>query len=158
MSLVQVTHNTTASPQSCWKLLGDFAHIDLFNKNLSKSYLLNPQDPIGVGTRRQCDVSDGKNFLREEIIEWKEGEYYVIDIYESSFPMDRQSTKFGLLPISGGGTKIYMNFDYKVKFGPIGSLMNALMLRNFLSKGLQNVVNGLGEKAVELEVQTQKVA
>lgn len=158
MSLVQVSHDTTASPQSCWKLLGDFAHIDLFNTNLSKSYLLNPDQPIGVGTKRQCDVKDGKNFLREEIVEWREGEYYVIDIYESSFPMDRQSTKFGLLPISGGGTRIYMNFDYKVSFGPIGALMNVLKLRNMLNKGLQNVVEGLGQKALDSETMSRNAA
>ena len=116
MSTIYVMTTSSASTVSCWNLLADFAHIDAFNPNLKKSYLLNPEEKIGVGTRRQCDVSDGKNFLREEIIEWKEGEFYLIDIYESSFPMARQSTKFGLMPVPIGDTKIYMDFDYKLKF------------------------------------------
>lgn len=158
MTIVKVSHTTSASPKTCWHYLSDFANIDVFNSNLSKSYLLNPDHKVGVGTLRQCDLTDGKNYLREKIIEWKEGEYYVIDIYESSFPMKRQATKFGLLPQTDGGTLIYMEFDYKVKFGPIGSLMDLLFLRNFLRKGLTKVVIGLGKKSEEKELKVQMAA
>lgn len=147
MPTIRVTQNTKASTQACWDLMADFGNIDFFNPNLSKSYLLSDDEQIGVGTQRQCDLSDGKNYIREEIVEWKPGEYYVINIYEGTMPIDNPVTKLGVIPSSNGGSRVYMEFSYTPRFGLVGKLMNVLMLKRMMTGMLKKVLEGLAEKA-----------
>jgi len=151
MASVRVTQTSTAKSQTCWNLLADFDNMEFFNPGITKSYYMNETKEVGVGTKRHCDLVDGKNFVREEIIEWKVGEYFMVDIYETSLPVSNSSTKFGILPIATSGSTVYIEYTYTPPFGPLGGLMNILFLKNYLSKGLQTVVDGLVQKAEERE-------
>lgn len=147
MTMLRLTQNSTAAPSTVWDLMADFANIDFFNPNLSRSFLLNEGAEIGVGTKRQCDLTDGKNYIQEEVLEWQPGEYYVIDIYNGTMPVKNAKTKLGVLPTSDGGSQVYMEFSYDPKFGPFGSIMDFVMMRRMMSGLLQKVVDGLVEKA-----------
>lgn len=147
MTMIRVTKSSTAHQSTVWALLADFSNIDFFNPNLSRSYLLSEGEEIGVGTKRQCDLKDGKNYIREEIIEWNPGESYTIDIYQGTLPINNALTKIGVLPASNGGSLAYMEFSYTPKFGFFGKILNVLMLKHVMKITLQKVVNGLAEKA-----------
>lgn len=151
MTMLRFTQQTAASSSTVWDLLADFENIDFFNPNLSRSFLLTKDAEIGVGTKRQCDLSDGKNFIQEEILEWQPGEYYLIDIYNGTMPVKNAKTKLGVIPSAQGGSQVYMEFSYDPKFGPIGKVMDILMMRRMMSGLLQKVVDGLAEKANEAE-------
>lgn len=147
MTMIRVTQKSTARPSDIWALLADFSNIDFFNPNLSRSYLLSDQEEIGVGTKRQCDLKDGKNYIREVILEWNPGQSYTIDIYQGTLPVNNAITKIGVLPASNGGSLAYMEFSYTPKFGFFGLILNQLMLKHVMKFTLQKVVNGLAEKA-----------
>lgn len=147
MTMIRVTQKSTAQPGAVWALLADFSNIDFFNPNLSRSYLLSDQEEIGVGTKRQCDLKDGKNYIREEILEWHPGQSYTIDIYQGTLPINNAKTKIGVLPASNGGSLAYMEFSYTPKFGIFGKILNQLMLKHVMKITLQKVVNGLADKA-----------
>lgn len=148
MTTLRLTKHTPASPQSVWALLSDFANIDFFNPNLKNSFLISDKDaPVGIGTKRQCDLTDGKNYIQEEIIEWQEGEYYTVDIYNGTLPVQNSKTKLGVMPQATGGSQVYMEFSYDPKFGLLGKIMNVVVLKYMMSRLLQKVVDGLAEKA-----------
>ncbi len=151
MPRIHVATTTSASPRTCWELLADFAHINAFNPNLSNSYLIPRTDgndgEIGIGTLRQCDLQDGKNFIRERIIDWQPGTSYTVDIYEGSMPLDESRSTIGVRPNPGGGSTVYMDFEYTPSFGILGQLMNLVMLRPMMTGMLQKVVDGLAQKA-----------
>ena len=46
-----------------------------------------------------------------------------------------------------GSGFISMEMSYKPKFGPLGALMDVVMLRRMMEKSMRSVVAGLDEKA-----------
>jgi polyketide cyclase/dehydrase/lipid transport protein len=147
MSNVRVTHQTSASSQACWALLADFKNIALFNPNLSQSYLVEGSSETGVGTMRQCDMKDGKSFIRERVLEWNEGRDYTVEIYEGSMPVDKAIIKIGLVPGATGGTQVFMDFTYTTRMGPLGKVLDVVMMRSMFEKMLRSVVEGLAATA-----------
>ena len=147
MTNISVTRKTKASPEACWDLLSDFANIDFFNPGVKESRLLNGSSERGVGAVRQCDLTDGKNFIRERIIDWQEGKSYTVSIYEGTMPLKNTVATLKIEP-DGAGTILAMEMEYIPKFGPLGALMNVVMLRRMMEKSMRSVVQGLDEKAV----------
>ena len=48
----------------------------------------------------------------------------------------------------GAGAILTMDMEYTPKFGPLGALMNLVMLRRMMEKSMHSVVQGLDEKVV----------
>jgi hypothetical protein len=151
MTRVYVTRPTTAGPETCWELIADFANIDFFNPHLSRSHLLEGSPERGVGTTRQCDLKDGKNFIRERVLTWKEGESYTVDIYDGTLPVASNITTLGLMPRAGGGSLLFMESVYQLRYGVFGAIMDALVMRRTSNAMLGKVLVGLAEKAEERE-------
>ncbi len=158
MPHIHVTKSTTASPDICWSLIADFGKIDHFNPNLSSSHMLTDDAEIGLGSKRQCDMTDGKSYIREEIIEWKEGEYYVVNIYEGNMPIANTTAKISLSPAINGGTLLTMDMKYDPKFGLVGKAMNAVFMQRMMTGLTQKVVDGLAEKAQLAELKSNVAA
>lgn len=147
MSNIKLEFKSPASPEFVWALLSDFAHIDFFNPNLLSSHLMPGSPPRGIGTVRQCNLKDGKNYIRERVTAWDEGKSYAIDIYEGTMPVKDAYTTLGLEPSMGGGSRLYMDFHYTPKFGPLGFVMDKVMLNRMMRGMLIKLLEGLSQKA-----------
>ncbi len=75
---------------------------------------------------RQCDMADGKNYVREKVIEYRPHQKLVIDIYESSMPLKKAVASFDF-KTRGQKTDVTMTIDFTPKFGVLGQLMVPLM-------------------------------
>ncbi len=142
------TFKSEASPEAAWALLADFGNIDFFNPNLKNSFLLEGSAEQGVGTLRQCNLADGKNYIRERVLEWNEGQSYTIEIYDGTMPLKNLLTTVGVRP-RGAGSELYMEFEYTPKFGPLGAVMNVVMLKRYVRNMMKRVLSGLDAKASE---------
>ncbi|GLS36640.1 hypothetical protein GCM10010869_22310 [Mesorhizobium tianshanense] len=151
MTRVRVEYSTAAGPQTCWALMADFANIDFFNPHLSESYLVDGSPACGLGTERQCDFKGGKGYIREKVIDWQEGRSYTVDIYDGTLPVDRTVTTLGLLPQSGGGTRLFMETTYRPRYGFVGVVADHLIIRRMFRNMLLKVIEGLAEKALAKE-------
>jgi len=147
MTNISVTRKTKAGPAACWDLLADFANIDFFNPGVRDSYLLNGSSERGVGAVRQCNLTGGKNYIRERITDWQEGKSYTVSIYEGTMPLKNTFATLRVEP-DGAGAILTMDMEYTPKFGPLGALMNLVMLRRMMEKSMHSVVQGLDEKVV----------
>ena len=147
MSNIKVEFKSPASPESVWDLMSDFANIDFFNPNLASSHLMPGSPAHGIGTVRQCNLIDGKNYIRERVTAWNEGQSYTIDIYEGTMPVKDAHTTLGLEPQADGSTRLYMDFHYQPKFGLAGLLMDKVMLNRMMRGMLMKLLHGLSEKA-----------
>ena len=148
MTRVRVEHQTKASPEVCWALMADFAHIDFFNPHLSGSHLLTGSPVCGLGTERQCDLKDGKGYFREKVIDWQEGRSYTVDIYAGTLPVDHTVTTLGLVAQTSGGTLLYMETSYTPRYGVLGIITDHLVIRRMFRSMLLKVIEGLGDKAL----------
>lgn len=143
MRHLEITRTVTAAPEQVWSVLADFGQIGLWNPNLSGSHLLAGSPSEGVGATRQCDMSDGKNWIRERVTDWDPGRSYSVDIYEGSMPLKVARATLGVRDLGGGRSEAYMLFDYTPKLGLVGRVMDAVMLKSMMEKSIRRLLEGL---------------
>lgn len=137
-----------ASKEKVWEVIADFGNIYLFNPTIAKSYLTSDKTS-GLGTTRQCNFEGINAHIKERIVSYKEGESMRVEIYDGKGAPPFK-TAFGsfFLQEEDGGTLVKGIFEYELKFGPIGILMDALMVKPKFSGAWDGVLAGL-KKHVE---------
>ena len=130
-----------APKEKVWGVLADLGGIYKWNPGVSHSRSTSEASG-GEGATRHCDLANPKGYLEERAFDWREGEGFKIDIYESSFPIERNVVEFSLRA-DGDGTIVSVSPDYQLKFGPIGALIDKLVAGRQLRKGMENLLAGL---------------
>lgn len=146
MASIRETLTSSANPATVWPLLADFGAIDVFNPALKQSFSLEGGPDEGLGAMRQCDMADGKNYIRERVTNWEVGKTYTVDIYEGTMPMKQMQATLSVEP-HGEGSLLSMQFHYTPKFGLLGRLMDLLMMRRMMRGQMRRVIGGLDETA-----------
>ena len=131
-----------ASREEVWSVLSDIGTIAQWNPGIKESYATSEQ-PDGPGATRFCDLG-GKNYLNEEVVQWKYCEKLTLRIIESNMPFESADIHF-TLEDEAGRTKVTAAPEYRIKYGLIGQLMDRYYVRNFYEKGMQNLLRGLKE-------------
>ncbi len=119
----------------------DFGNIDRFNPAIAKSVLLDGSPATGHGASRQCTLGDGKNFIRERVIEHVPNKRMVIDIYEGSVPLKTAKGTLDFEKFGTDRTKVTMRLDFTPKFGLLGKLMIPMMKPQF-AKNVRDMLAG----------------
>lgn len=140
MSTVTVEREVDASVAKVWEVLSDFGGIYRIHPYVDRSPLLTEQLQ-GVGTERVCHFHDG-NHVKERVTEWTPGESMTIEIVEGSMPLKRATANIRLEP-AHEGTRVYFTMDYDPKWGLMGKVMDAMMMRAQFRKILDQVLVGL---------------
>ncbi|MFT5586391.1 MAG: hypothetical protein ACI9VR_003989 [Cognaticolwellia sp.] len=142
MSSITVSRNLAVPVQEVWAKLADFGGIHRYSAGVEHSPI-NPGTPSsGVGAERKCQLYDG-NHIQERVTEFVENERLALDVFDTSMPISNASARFDLVGTLSGSTELTMTMDYTVKFGPIGWLMDNLMLRNAMTSSLNNLLAAL---------------
>jgi len=143
MTTLTITREVASSATQVWDALCDYEGISAWNPNLKDSYLLEGSCTSGEGALRQCDMKDGKNWIRERVVAWRHGESYTVDIYEGTMPLRSARATLGVKPLGNGTSEAFMRLEYTPKFGPLGVVMNAVMMRSMMKKNMAAVLEGL---------------
>lgn len=114
-----------------------FGNVSDYNPAI-KSSQLDSKVKSGVGMKRHCDF-ETKGYIKEEIIEWADNDYFMLRFIESSVPMAVLESKFSF-KTENGKTKIIQEFWYRMK-APIGWLSG--LMKNKMHKTLIEGLNGL---------------
>ncbi len=130
------------APQArVWEVLADLGSIYKWNPGVSRSYSTS-DDARGNGATRHCDLYGRKAYLEERAFDWREGEGYTIDIYETNLPIRRNTVQFSV-DAHGDSTIVRVTPDYALKFGPLGWLLDQLLVRRQLKRGMADLLAGL---------------
>lgn len=131
-----------ATPQHVWNILADFGGVYKYSPGVNSSNLLSEHGE-GVGADRICHLAPAGQ-IQERILSWNEGRDYSLEIYtgKGAPPFKKAIATLRIDP-KNGGTEVTADFDYDLKYGPIGSLLNAVMFGPFLEKGFQGLLSGL---------------
>jgi hypothetical protein len=106
------------TPQKAWKILANYANVGDFHGGVQSSYGIGTKTQ-GVGGDRFCQI-DAKVTVKERVSTWKEGEYYIYDVYEwENFPLKKMYNSFGVKVNDQGQTVIYSTINYRLKNGLI---------------------------------------
>lgn len=131
MATVTVEKEVNAPLSRVWQSWNDFGNIYKFNPNLKHSKLLKNSPETGLGARRQCDIKDGKNWIREKVIDYVPEQKLVIDIYEGTMPLKTAIATFHFKPMASERTHMEMTMDFVPKMGLLGKLMIPMMKPKF---------------------------
>jgi ribosome-associated toxin RatA of RatAB toxin-antitoxin module len=124
-----------------WSALADFGGIYKFHPRVARSPLLGDRQG-GIGARRRCEFVDGSS-IEEEVVQWTEGRSLTVDIVKGSMPLHEASGRIELEPLSAGTTRISFALHYVPKYGPVGWLMNVMMMRREFGKLITSIIEGL---------------
>ena len=127
MAQVEVERIVDAPLSEVWASWDNFGDIRIFNPNLSDSFLINGSQPTGLGAMRQCDMKDGKNYIRERIVGYEPERRLEIDIYEGTLPMKDLRAVFTFDALGPARTRVTMTMHFTPGMGFVGRLALPLM-------------------------------
>ena len=142
MPTVTVTRTIAARPEEIWSSWADFGAVDRFHPGIAASRLLPGSAPGGVGASRQCDLKPGgEAYVHERVVESRENERMVVDIYDGTVPLKRARATLDLDAVGPKRTHVAMTMEFAPGMGPLGWLMAPMMKRQFRSM-LDRVLEG----------------
>ena len=132
MNNVKVQTTIDASVEEVWRVLADFGGIQKWAPSVTNSYSLSENNG-GPEAARHCDVA-GFGGIQEYITEWKEGSGFTYRVTGVG-PIKEAHSKWSA-EAKDGKTVVTTTVDYSTRFGPLGSVLNALVLRRKLLQGI----------------------
>lgn len=102
---------------------------------------------------RICDLNNGIS-VEETAVTWNDGESYTlaVDFIRGQKPPIRNFMATMSVKEQNGGSLAKIEAQYTPKFGPVGAVMDVMMIRNSYSKLLAGVLDGLKHYAETGEV------
>ncbi len=151
----QLTASTiiNASKENVWNVLKEFGNIAAFHPLVK--YSVNTNETTGLGARRHCDLLP-MGAMEEEITAWEEGVSFTADVVGGKMlPPCHFMTGQLELEKSGNQTKVNFTLSYQMKYGVLGRIMNAIMIKPQFKKAPHQYVNGL-KNYIELMESTRR--
>ena len=129
-----------APPAVVWRALADLTAVANFNPGVSSARSLSEQRE-GVGAGRRCELKP-KGWVEERVWQWEPERALGLEVSASDWPIVFMKWKTEL-SADGPATLVNQRLDYALKFGPVGALMDALVMRRKLDRSVSDIFRGL---------------
>ena len=148
MRSIEATKIIAAPRSAVWAVLADFPNVADWNTDVKKSFSIS-EASSGVGARRHCDIAPAGE-LSETIRKWEPETMMAISIDSAKkMPINSALGTFTLQD-HGESTSVRLDFEYRPRFGPIGSVIGPLLDKRF-AKSFDGYLTDL-EAAVQAAV------
>lgn len=142
MATFTVSETIHAPTMDVWAALADVGSIHVWNPGVKSSHCTSEQD-TGHGASRHCDLG-GDRYLEEQVVEFDRGQRLTMRVTGSNLPFARADIRFVLEP-EETSTRVTIQPDYALKYGPVGVLMDRLFVQRTYRKGMNALLKGLKE-------------
>lgn len=134
----------TCPPERVWALLADLEAVQRYNPAVRRA-AIEGETRTGVGARRSCELLP-KGRVVERVTHWEEGRSVGLELDEHDWPIHfmRWVTR---IESHGAGTRITQSLEYQVKFGPLGWLLDRMVMKRKLTATLTAVFASLARHA-----------
>ncbi len=119
-----------------WETIADYGRVHDWNPNLESAELLGGP-ARGVGAKRQCNMKNGKDFVREVVTAWDERRGMTIEVYDGTMPFERAELVVAVEPLGPDATQVVMDMRFAPKGGIGGTIMGAMakpMFKHMIGK------------------------
>lgn len=140
MTVLESTIEIAAPPARVWKVLGTLDALERYDPGIVRSAITSPAR-TGVGATRQCDLKPG-GWFRERVTTWEPERALGFELFECTLPVKRLRHDYVLTAVDGG-TRLQQRMEYRLKFGPLGILMDAAIVRRRWRAGIDSFLSGL---------------
>jgi carbon monoxide dehydrogenase subunit G len=144
MTTIRHEVHAACPPERIWALLADLKAVERYNPGVKRASLEGAQ-ASGVGARRSCELVP-KGRVVERVTHWEEGRAVGLEVIESDWPIHFMRWVTTVEP-SERGTRITQSLDYAVKFGPLGWLLDRVVMKRKLRATLDDVFASLARHA-----------
>jgi hypothetical protein len=146
--MTKIHHEIHAAcpPERIWALFADLKAVERYNPGVKRAGIEGTQT-TGVGARRCCELIPRGRVI-ERVTHWEEGRALGLEVVESDWPIHFMRWVTRIEP-DAGGTRITQSLEYAVKFGPLGWLLDRLMMERKLTTTLDDVFASLVRHAEE---------
>ena len=142
MRTITLSGTIKASHKDVWTALADFGDVAAWAPYMRISHIVGSRE-TGVGTRRAMQHELGFRF-EELVTSWTEGEGFEFDVLKAPWPMTEVSESWRL-DGDGGSVRVTTTVRYAMKLGPLGALLDTLLVRFVVKREMRSGVRGLKE-------------
>jgi hypothetical protein len=130
--------------ENVWALLSDLEAVARYNPGVRGARIEGTRRS-GVGAMRSCDLVP-KGRVVERVTHWEDRRALGLEVAESDWPIHfmRWVTR---LEARGEATRITQDLEYRVKLGPVGWLLDRLVMRRKLRRAIDAVFAELARQA-----------
>lgn len=123
-----------------WEVLADFGSVDTWAPYMRKSHLIGEQTS-GIGMRRVMRHAWGFRF-EEAVTHWHDESGFAFDVLQAPFPM-RDVKEQWVVGSENGNTMVETQVRYRTHLGPLGSLIDWLLVRFVVRREMRAGLRGL---------------
>jgi ribosome-associated toxin RatA of RatAB toxin-antitoxin module len=127
--------------EKIWGILANLEALDKYDPTVKKSTLVSTEK-TGIGAKRTVNMRDGKNWFNEKITVFQPNKALTYQLTECSFPIKGLQHSYSFEQ-TGHQTKVKQVMEYTVKFGLLGKLLDALMIKKQSDTGIKKFFAGL---------------
>lgn len=140
MTVLENTVHIAAPPERVWAALTRLDALHEYDPGIARSVLRTPRRS-GIGADRQCDLRAG-GWFRERVTVWQPTRAFELTLYECTLPVLRLRHHYALRE-EDGGTRVDQTQEYTLRYGPIGVVLDALVVRRRWDAGIKTFFAGL---------------
>jgi hypothetical protein len=144
MTTIRHELEATCPPERLWSLLADLEAVQTYNPGVREAKIRGSQR-TGVGATRLCELHP-KGRVVERVTHWEEGRGLGLEVVESDWPIHFMRWVTRVEP-TAGGTRISQELEYRVKFGPLGWLLDRLAMERKLRTTLDAIFASMVRRA-----------
>lgn len=142
MTALTISRTISSPLKVVWAAVAeDFGGIYKYHPRVKHSPLISTIS-AGLGTTRRCEFHDGSK-VDEEIVGWDKEKEIQIALTNAAMPLNDISATVNFQPIDEKSCTVEFTMRYTPKFGPVGWLMDRVMLRPMMNKILMQMLDGL---------------
>ena len=141
MATIHNEITVNASVEKIWEALANIELLDKYDPTVKKSTALS-ENKSGLNAKRKVLMLDGKNWFDEKVTVFKPNEALTYQLTDCSFPIKGLQHSYSFEKI-GSQTKMKQVMQYTVKFGLLGKLLDAMMIRKQSDSGIKKFFAGL---------------
>jgi hypothetical protein len=140
MSTIRHEIEARCRPERVWALLADLEAVPRYNPSV-RSALVDGAQRTGIGATRVCELRP-RGRVVERVTHWAEPRELGLEVAESDWPIHFMRWVTRVEP-HDGATRITQDLEYRVKFGPLGWLLDRMVMKRKLRSTLDEVFAGL---------------
>lgn len=144
MTTIRHEVHAQCRPERVWALLADLEAVEGYNPGV-RAARIEGSARSGVGAKRVCELHP-KGRVVERVTVWEDEKALGLEVVESDWPIHFMRWVTKIEP-RGEGTAITQDLEYRVKLGPLGWLLDRLMMERTLRTTLDSVFAGLVKHA-----------
>lgn len=139
MSTLEMQVRIAAPVEEVWAVLADFGNVAQWAPTVNHAVITNGP-AAGLDCTRECTV-EGFGKITERIVEWNEGESYTYELGAVG-PLKRARNTWAVRA-DGKGTRVTFTVRFELRFGPLGAVLDRLVMRRKFAQQLRPSIAGL---------------